>query len=327
MFSYFFVTDPLTPPGRDAPLAEEVKKLDIPGTLVIGPYVICLLLGLQWGGIRYGWSDVRIIVLLVVFAILALGFGILQYRLGERAMVPPNIAKKRSTMAAMWFAACCSGTLAITEYYTSIYWQGVRGDTPTVAGLLSLGLIVGLSLGCIVSGFGINIVGYYTPFMITTSILAPIASGLLTTIDLDESKTKVVAILAMLGFGVGLGLGVPFQAMAAILSPQEVSLGIAMVGFAGGLASALFISASATLFQNRLEDEISKVVPGIDSTALSHAGLSDIRGLVGQQNLKDVLTGYNRATVETLYMPLALSLLTVVGSATMEWVSVKKKRD
>lgn len=162
MFSYFFVTDPIPPPGLDAPLTKKIKKLDIPGTMIIVPCIVCLLLGLQWGGIKYGWGDVRIIVLLVLFAVLALVFGVLQYRLGERAMVLPKIAKKRSTVAAMWFAACCSGTLAITEYYTSIYWQGVRGDTPTVAGLLSLGLIVGLSVGCIVSGFGINYIGYYT---------------------------------------------------------------------------------------------------------------------------------------------------------------------
>lgn len=163
--------------------------------------------------------------------------------------------------------------------------------------------------------------------MLGTSILAPIASGLLTTLDLDESKAKVVVILAVLGFGVGIGLNAPFQAMSATLSPQDVSLGVALIGFAGGMASALSISISSTVFQSRIKAELAKFTPTINITAIEHAGLSDIRNLVGQQSLKDVLTGYDHATVDTLYIPFGLSLLSWVGSAAMEWVSVKKKPD
>jgi hypothetical protein len=88
----------------------------------------------------------------------------------------------------------------------------------------------------------------------------------------------------------------------------------------------LFISASAALFQNRLTDELRQCVAGINTTALEHAGLSDIRNLVGKDKLREVLTGYNYAVVQTLYVPLALALLTLLGSLPMEWPSVKKKR-
>lgn len=37
-----------------------------------------------------------------------------------------------------------------------------------------------------------------TAFMIATSVLAPVASGLLTTLDLDGSKVEVVALLGFL---------------------------------------------------------------------------------------------------------------------------------
>lgn len=161
--------------------------------------------------------------------------------------------------------------------------------------------------------------------MIATSIMAPIATGILTTLDLDESKVKVVALLAFLGLAIGIGLNAPIQAVATILSPQEVSLGAALTGFSGGLGSAIFISAAATLFQSRLVDEISKTSPGTNATEISNAGLSDIRGLIGEDRLRDVLTGYDDATVQTLYMPLALALLTIIGSATMGWHSVKKQ--
>lgn len=156
--------------------------------------------------------------------------------------------------------------------------------------------------------------------------MAPIASGFLTVIDLEESKVEIVALLGILGFAVGIGLNGPIQTVVTILDPREVSIGTALTGFGGGMGSALFISAAATLFQGRLADEISKTAPGTNTTELSHTGLSDIRALIGPDRLKDILSGYNRATVETSYMALALALLTLIGSASMGWPSVKKKQ-
>ncbi len=162
--------------------------------------------------------------------------------------------------------------------------------------------------------------------MIATSVLAPIASGLLTTLDLDESKVKVVALLGFLGFGVGIGNLGPIQAIATVLSSDDVSIGMAVISFGGRMGTAICISASATLFQNRLAKEISSYAPGVNATAISQSGLSDLRKIIGEDRLRAALTGYDHAVVQTLYMPLALALLTLVGSAAMEWPSVKKKR-
>jgi hypothetical protein len=59
---------------------------------------------------------------------------------------------------------------------------------------------------------------------------------------------------------------------------------------------------------------------------LEAAGLSDIRTYIGSEKLKDVLSGYNKAVVQTLYMPLALGILTIVGTVAMERRSIKKKQ-
>jgi hypothetical protein len=39
-----------------------------------------------------------------------------------------------------------------------------------------------------------------------------------------------------------------------------------------------------------------------------------------------VLMGYDKAVVQTLYMPMILTILTLIASAAMEWRSVKKKQ-
>jgi len=163
--------------------------------------------------------------------------------------------------------------------------------------------------------------------MVATSVLAPIATGLLTTIDLDDSQAKVAALLGFIGVAVGVGCQQPFTAVMTVISPKEVSIALGVLTFGAGIGASLFVATSATLFQSRLAEEVSKYAPGTNVTALEHAGLSDIRNTVGSDRLKEVLFGYNEAVVQTLYLPVGLALLTIVASAFTEIKSVKKKRD
>lgn len=167
----------------------------------------------------------------------------------------------------------------------------------------------------------------YTAFMFATSILAPIASGLLTTIDLDGTPAKPVALLGFLGFSVGLSMGSPMLAIQMTYNSKDVSIAYGINGFGSGLGSAIWMCVSATLFQNRLSSEISSHSPSTNVTALEQLGLSDIRRTIGSDTLKDVLFGYNEAVVQTLYLPLALTILTIVSSLAVERKSLKKKTE
>ncbi|RKL10236.1 hypothetical protein BFJ68_g8852 [Fusarium oxysporum] len=305
------------PPRNDAPvltLKEKVKKVDFFGTLLAVPAITFLLMALQWGGTKFGWGSWQIILPLVVCALLFVAFGYLQYRQGDNALLPPRILKQRSIIAGMWYGACCEGVLAVTEYYMSIYFQGVRGYTPTKAGLLALPMVGGLAIAFIISGVGTTWIGYYYP------------SGLLTTLDLEEQIAKAVGLLTFLGLAVGLGLQGPQVALQAVLPIEDVSLGGAVITFGSGMGSALWICASATLFQDRLSKEIQDAAPGTNTTHIQEAGLSKLRESIGPDRLKSVLSGYENAVVQTLYIPLALALLSIVGAVAMERKSIKKKR-
>ncbi|KAI9172728.1 MFS-type efflux pump MFS1 [Paramyrothecium foliicola] len=322
----FGVQDPEMSPDQTLPLKEKFKKINLIGTVLIVPATTLLLIAIQWGGIKYGWGDWRIITSLVASVVLFAGFGYLQYRQGEQAILPPKVLRQRSILAGTWYAACSEGVLAVTEYYMSIYFQGVLGYSATKSGLLALPMVGGLAIALILSGFGTTWLGYYYPFMWATSILTPVASGLLTTLNLHEQIGKAVALLTFLGAAVGIGLQGPQIALQAVLTTNEVSMGGAILNFGSGMGSALWICASATLFQNRLVEEIEASSPGVNTTTITKAGLSELREVIGPQRLGSVLAGYENAVIQTLYIPLALALLTVFGAAAMERKSIKKKQ-
>lgn len=160
--------------------------------------------------------------------------------------------------------------------------------------------------------------------MISTTVLAPIASGLLTTVGLDESIVKVACLLGFLGIAVGPGIQTPILVLQTVLKPKDLPIGIATNTFGATMGNAVWIVVSATLFQNRLVSEIAAHSPSVNATVLSHAGLSEIAETVGRDHLRDVLLGYGAAVTQTLYLPTGLAVANIFGSVFMEWRSMKK---
>ena len=83
---------------RDMPAMEKLKTFDFAGIVLLLGAVSCLFLALQWGGNKFSWSSTRIICLLVGFGLLLIAFGLLQWRLKERATIPLRILRGRTVL-------------------------------------------------------------------------------------------------------------------------------------------------------------------------------------------------------------------------------------
>lgn len=101
------------------PLRDKLIQLDLLSLIILIPTVVCLVLGLQWGGITYSWNDWRIILLFVLFGCLAITFGIVQWWQGDRATVPPRILLTRHILFGAWYSFNTSGALYVAAYYVS----------------------------------------------------------------------------------------------------------------------------------------------------------------------------------------------------------------
>lgn len=161
--------------------------------------------------------------------------------------------------------------------------------------------------------------------MILTTVLAPIASGLFTTIKITDPPAKVSALLGFLGVAIGFGLQVPSTAIMVLMPSDDIVPSLGATGFCCGMGSSFSLVISAILFTNRLAAQISKQVPGFHASSLDGHGLLDLQHSVGPDQWQAVLVGYNEAIIETLYVPLGLGILTLISSAALEVRSVPKK--
>jgi MFS family permease len=115
----FFVHDIQRPEKADLSSREKFQQLDSVGFFIFVPMTVCIILGLQWGGIMYDWNNARVIVLLTLAGILALVFLYSQYRAGDNGIFPLRLLCQRSGALGAIFTFCMSASLFVAGYYVS----------------------------------------------------------------------------------------------------------------------------------------------------------------------------------------------------------------
>ncbi|KAM3079995.1 hypothetical protein ACMFMF_003409 [Clarireedia jacksonii] len=306
-----------------------IQKLDLIGTAIIIPGVICLLLALQWGGSTYAWNSAKIIGLLVGAAGIIILFVISQIILGDKGILPPRFFKNRNTILAFLFAFFFGAGFFALIFYLAIYFQSVKGASATKAGIELLPLLISTVLSSILTGGLITVIGYYTPVMIICMALFAIGAGLITTFDLTTPLSQWFGYQVLAGFGIGVGFQGGIVIVQTVLPLVDVPVGTACVSFFQSLGGALFISVCQTLFQNGLLSGISESEPQLDPQIFLHSGATEIRQILKQLRQEDALNGILKAYVLALshcyWVTAACAIVSFAIVCGLEWKSVKKE--
>ncbi|KAK5320389.1 hypothetical protein LTR70_004616 [Exophiala xenobiotica] len=305
---------------------EKVTQLDPIGTFCFLPSIICLLLALQWGGVTYDWSDPRIVALLVLFGVLLIAFILVQAWRRDNATVPPRIILHRSILAGVWFSFCNGGSMQTIFYFLPLWFQAIKSATAVKSGIMNLPMVLGLVIASVTAGFLTRKLGYYTPWMLLSSVLTPIGAGLISTFTPHTGHAKWIGYQALFGLGFGAGTQQPSVAAQAILPRKDVSTGAALMMFFQTLGGAVFTSVGNNLFDSQLQRDLASI-RGINVGSVESAGATALRNMVPSSLLPEVLLGYNDALRNTFYLGTALSAVSIFGALAMEWKSVKKEQE
>ncbi|KAE8139232.1 major facilitator superfamily domain-containing protein [Aspergillus pseudotamarii] len=310
------------------PILDRIKQLDLIGASLLIPAIVCLLLALQWGGNKYPWNSSRVIGLFVGFGLMIIIFTFSQIKLGDRATLPPGILKRRSVLSATMFALFFGGAFFLLVYYVPIFFQSVKGSSAMKSGIQLLPLMLATVISSVLVGAFVTAVGYYTPFLIGSTAIAAVGTGLITTYSVDISTGKWIGYQILVGAGVGAGFQIPMTAVQTVLPPEDIPVGTAAVMFFQTLGGALFIAVGQSVFQNGLIDGIREYAPTVDPRAIVGAGATEMRHVLatlGQLDQLDaVIRAYMSGLRDAYRVSLALALVALVASCFLEWKSVKK---
>lgn len=316
--------------GDDKGFLEKLKKLDLIGTAVLIPAVICLLLALQWGGTEHPWNDSRIIGLFVGFGLMISLFIGVQFWKGDEGTLPPRLFRNRNVLCAMLFSCFFGSAFFPLIYYLSLYFQAIQGATAVEAGLKLLPLLMSEVLTSILSGALISSVGYYNPFALPAMVLFAAGSGMITTLGLESPMAAWFGYQVIAGLGIGVGFQLAILVVQAVLPRGDIPVATACVQFFQSLGGAVFVAVAQTVFQNGLVEGVEKGAPELDPGVVVGAGASQFREVLkglGMERYTGVVMGaYLEGLRHAYYISVACASAAFCAVLGLSWVNIKKKQ-
>jgi len=195
-----FVNIP-TPPET---FLEKFLKIDFLGTFLLVVSVVSLLLGLSWGGSKYSWSSLTIILLFVGFSIGFIIYLLVEWKVAKEPLTPFQIFKNRN----VGLSCLISFTLGIAflgfTNTVSLLYQDGRKISAVMAGLRLVPQSVSISVGNIGSGYLIGKYGYVERYMRIGGFFLIIGSYLVTLFGTNFKYIYEFFILIVYGMSVGL---------------------------------------------------------------------------------------------------------------------------
>lgn len=313
-----------SPKRKEQTIFAQLKSLDPIGAFFFVPSMVSLVLALQWGGTTYGWSDPKIIGLLVTFSVLFVAFIAVEVLNPETAMAPTRVILNRSVAGSMLFMFLLSGGLMSVIYYLTLWFQAVKNDSAMHAGISTIPVILSFIIIGIMSAVFTQKIGYYNPSMLLSPVLASVGAGLLSTLSPSSGHSKWIGYQVLYGFGIGLGFQTSTLPAQNVLPRVDVPIGLALQFFMQQLGGAIFLAVSQNVFASKLVSSLSDIA-GLNTQAIVNSGATDLRNIAPSDQLPAVIHAYSHALTRIFVLTAALSAIMIICAAAVEWKKLQGK--
>ncbi|OCK76093.1 efflux pump [Lepidopterella palustris CBS 459.81] len=321
------IPDRLNRKTADKPTALSIlSKLDPIGFFLFASFAVMFLLALEWGGTTYPWNNATIIGLFCGSGGTLVIFVAWEHRVGDDAMIPYSMVRKRVIWSSSSVAFFFFGALLIFSYYLPIYFQAVKGVSPALSGVYLLPGILSQILMVLVSGALVGKLGYYLPWGVGGAVVMAVSAGLISTFTPYTTTIKWVMYQIIGGIGRGAAMQIPVIAIQNNLPQEQIPVGMAFLGFLQTFGGSLLLAFAQTIFSHSLVSGLQKYAPTADAQAIIAAGATAFRQVIKPEELTGVLQAYNVGINHTFYLSAGGSAAAFVFCWGMGWRKVDKKK-
>ncbi|KAI1468198.1 putative MFS transporter [Daldinia caldariorum] len=314
---------PSTPPQPVA-LKEKLLGLDPLGTILAVTSIICYFLALEWGGVSKAWNSADVIGTLIGWILLAIAFGVVQWFLKERASIVPRILAQRHVCggAAFMFLLSCANFMMI--YNLPLYFQSVKGSSPTLSGIQVLPLIVSASVTVIISGILFTKFPFYQLYLLVGASLTAVGAGLLYTLEVDSYAGAYLGYQFVVGIGNGACQQIPLTVVQAFSKPEDLATSMSTLLFFQLLSGAMSVAAAQSLFINRLLAAAAVRVPDADRATIIATGATDLQRVFPEGQLLGIRESYLDGLHAAWVMAIAFAGLALLTGLTLGFKRIGK---
>ena len=256
------------------------RRIDYAGVTTLSVGLVSLLVALDQID-DWGWSDPRVIGLLVLAAAMLVAFLPIERRAGKHALVPREVMRNESFTASCIAILFMSATFFAALLYLPQFMEKQLGYSPLEAGVGMLPFLATFALVSFVAGPLYNRLGAKTLVVVGAACItvAPFLFSLA-----DEGSGYDSLIVGMVVLGIGIGSFYPTATTAGVTSVDESQTSLAggiiyMFQIAGG---SIGLGLTTTVFSAAIPPFVDGVQAGFRfDAALSLVGLLVAIGFVG----------------------------------------------
>jgi EmrB/QacA subfamily drug resistance transporter len=300
--------------------------IDYAGIVTLALAASALILFTSLGGTDFAWLSAKSIGLFVGGVLFTVLFVMIERRSSEPILAPHLFANRVFRSAsAIGFVVGFAMFGAMT--FLPLYFQDVRGTTPTNSGLRLLPMMVGLFAASIITGQLVSKGWKYRPFPIFGTAIMTVGLGLLGTISATSSLVLMGFYMFILGAGIGLVMQILVTAVQNAVNHEDVGAATAGANFFRSIGGSFGTAIFGALFANEIPRKLAKGLKGT-KFASSKFSVSQLT----PENLKKLPVGLFKvvmhalaSSIQVIYLwAVPVGALAVVLSLTLPEIKLRE---
>ncbi|WP_248964746.1 MFS transporter [Sphaerisporangium perillae] len=233
------------------PVYKREVKIDWFGATLITAAVSLLLVWISFAGHNYDWLSWQTGAMVGGALVLALFFILVESRAAE-PIIPLHLFRNSAISLAVVASMLVGVAMFGGTTFLAQYFQLARGETPTMAGIMTLPMILGLVLSSTVSGQIITRTGRWKVFLVIGGVSLTAGFGLMSSLRFDTEYWLVAVYMFLIGAGVGMTMQNLVLSVQNQVKPQELGAASSVVAFFRTLGGAVGVGALGALLGQRV---------------------------------------------------------------------------
>ncbi|WP_329011658.1 MFS transporter [Micromonospora rifamycinica] len=294
------------------PVVRRKARIDWWGALLITAGVSTLLVWSSLAGHKFAWAS-GWTALMVVGGLVLLALAVWVESKVAEPIIPLRIFRSRTVTLATVASVLVGVALFGGTVFLSQYFQTSLGKSPTVAGLMSLPMILGLLVSSTVAGQLITRYGRWKVYLVAGAAVMTVGMLLLSTIDADTGVPLLSLYMAVLGTGVGMLMQNLVLAAQNDVPAHELGAATSVLTFFRSMGGAIGVSALGAVLANRVTGLMTeRLGPAAGATGGGTTEVPDLAALPAPV-LAVVRDAYATATAELFLVGAPIAFLALVA--------------
>lgn len=232
-----------------------LKAVDWWGIVSFLAFTLLILLGLDFGGGVFEWDSAKVIALIVVGVCMIGAFIYSEAKLARYPLIPLDLFKDRSNLAAVGVGFFHGMAFIPGEYYIPLYLQGVMGQSPVKSGVSMIPFMVITAGTGVLTGVIIHKTGRFRELIWVGTCFLCLGIALFSILDVGTSLGELIGLTLIVGCGSGMLFEPPLIAVQSRTKQENMAMATSSFCFCRNVALAISIVIGGVVFQNSMDGQ------------------------------------------------------------------------